>query len=222
MQNGAFSFGYSFFYWPWFNQQLIDDDETLKRGKFANTAMASHTGWPRKINPVFRVKTQEEKDKEQEIERIRISDVFDIEGYRSTALYIHKSRHKDLKDEILFNDENEEIIGVEEWQDFIYNKAEKYMNTLKVKSLKYKNKSRTTWNTNYGFKRGDGITIQHLMAIILYTDTSKLSTAFTASFRKKYPTESLASVKKRNRKWWWMSKLFIEGITTFDGHYFIH
>ena len=53
------------------------------------------------------------------------------------------------------------------------------------------------------------------MALIFYTDFSKLCTAFSASFRKIHSFETLASIKERNALYFWMSKALRELVELF-------
>ena len=60
----------------------------------------------------------------------------------------------------------------------------------------------------YGIPKATPMSAEHLIAVILYTDYTKLSSEFTASFRKKNPFENEEQVKKRNIKYWcWGRKL---------------
>ena len=54
------------------------------------------------------------------------------------------------------------------------------------------------------------MTSNHLMAVVLYTDFTELSSHFTATFRKNNPFETVEQVKKRNNKYWWWSKYLQE------------
>ena len=58
----------------------------------------------------------------------------------------------------------------------------------------------------YNIKQGSQIDIEHLMSILCYTDYTKHSAAFSRSFRKTDPFESLQSVKQRNSEYFWMAK----------------
>merc|ERR1712110_921024 len=55
----------------------------------------------------------------------------------------------------------------------------------------------------------------HLLSAIMYTDYSKLSTAFSSSFRKIKSFETLKSVKKRNACFYWMSRRLRELVELF-------
>ena len=89
-------------------------------------------------------------------------------------------------------------------------KANEYMTSTKVKTLKATPLRGQTYLLHFDIKAGTPISIQHIISIILYCDFSKYSTKFSESFRKLYPYETIHSVKKRNQDYWWQSKLFKE------------
>ena len=63
---------------------------------------------------------------------------------------------------------------------------------------------------NYGILPYSLVTLEHLMAVCLYTDKTELCTAFSATFRPKYAYESIEGTKSRNRNFWHMSRLLRE------------
>ena len=163
MSDMSFSCGFSFFYWPWFDKEVV-----------------------------------------------RKGDEYDF--YTSRQLFIKSGKYKNMKAEIILND-NE--VGPKIWNENVVNKAEEYINTKKVKSLRFK---RNSWNKYFGINNGAIITIEHLKSLILYTDFSKLSTNFTKTFRKLYESEALESVKSRNANYYNMARLLIETVQRF-GYY---
>ena len=68
---------------------------------------------------------------------------------------------------------------------------------------------------HYDIKVGDPVTLKHLLALILYTDFTKLSTAFSCSFRALKAFESLHNIKKRNATFYWMSRYLRELVEIF-------
>lgn len=62
---------------------------------------------------------------------------------------------------------------------------------------------------------GRNLEMEHLISLILYTDFTELSADFTSTFRKKHPFEQLNDIKKRNREYWWLSKLLRETVEFF-------
>ena len=65
---------------------------------------------------------------------------------------------------------------------------------------------------HYGIKCWASLTIDHLLSIILYTDTNELSSDFSASFRKRNPCETLSQIKGRNSQYWWWSRRLREAV----------
>ena len=53
------------------------------------------------------------------------------------------------------------------------------------------------------------------MSLILYCDFDALSTSLSATFRRREPFEPLSSVKRRNRRYWHLSKLLRESVQLF-------
>jgi len=70
---------------------------------------------------------------------------------------------------------------------------------------------------HYGIEIGAMLQSCHILALVLYTDHSKLCTAFSSSFRKLYAFETLKSVKQRNACYYWMSRHLRELVEIF-GH----
>ena len=54
--------------------------------------------------------------------------------------------------------------------------------------------------------------VEHLIAIICYTDFTALSSDFTRTFRKISPYESREQVQKRNGKYWYWSKYLRDAV----------
>ena len=80
-------------------------------------------------------------------------------------------------------------------------KANQYVKSKMAKSMRAN-------YTAYGIPKDAPIGTDHLIAVILYTDYTKISSHFTASFRKKNPFENENQVKRRNMKYWcWGRKL---------------
>ena len=124
-------------------------------------------------------------------------------SYKGSELFIKKGKYNSLKDEILSNIDNE-INDIKKWNENVVLKANEFINTKRVKSM---------YVDNYDMVRARSkITIEHIQAIILYTDFSLLSYSFTKAFRKESETEELNSIKNRNAKYYWFSKLLIEVI----------
>eukprot|EP01083_Nonionella_stella_P041659 112866_1 len=70
---------------------------------------------------------------------------------------------------------------------------------------------------HYAVDRESCLSFDHLVAVLLYTDYTKLSSNFTSSFRKKHVFETLQSIKRRNREYWWWSKTLRETVEIYGG-----
>ena len=103
-----------------------------------------------------------------------------------------KAVHQNLKEEVLESGH----LSVAKWMKLVKLKARKYMISKRVKKMK-------------------GVTKEHIYAIILYCDFSALCTAFSGTFRKSRPFESLDSIKKRNREYSIWSRLLRETVEYF-------
>ena len=79
-------------------------------------------------------------------------------------------------------------------------------------------KSTTGGSGYYGIPRDTPISKDHLIAVTLYTDYTKLSSEFTACFRRKNPFENQEQVKKRNRKYWWWGRKLKEIMDVYAGY----
>ena len=65
---------------------------------------------------------------------------------------------------------------------------------------------------HYGIEKGTPLSIQNLISVILYCDYTDLCTDFSSTFRPIRHNEPLESIKRRNREFWWMSKLLRETV----------
>merc|ERR1712113_1351899 len=88
--------------------------------------------------------------------------------------------------------------------EFIDLKGRKYLKSETVKKIKEK------------MEHNDRkLSLEHLFAIILYCDITKLCTAFSATFRRENVFESLESVISRHSKFANFGRLLVELITWF-------
>ena len=85
------------------------------------------------------------------------------------------------------------------------------------KSIHYQHTSMVkTWKTkfddylHYGIHKGRVLSPEHLLAIVSYTDYTKLSTIFTSTFRRYDHYEPLSLVKNQNREYANWSRLLRE------------
>ena len=71
---------------------------------------------------------------------------------------------------------------------------------------------------HYEIRSGSQLTISNVISIILYCDFSDLSSDFSATFRPLRPSEPLSSIKKRNQKYWWLSRTLRETVQYFGNY----
>ena len=130
--------------------------------------------------------------------------------YKVYQLYVNK-RYSSFGAELL---EYKHInIGIIAFRQIIMTKAQNYINTKLARSIKSTSSGYAP--QHYGIRKGSPLEINHLLSIILYTDFTALSSAFSSSFRKISPYEILSSIKHRNSKYWWWSKLLRETVELF-------
>merc|ERR1719461_783828 len=97
-------------------------------------------------------------------------------------------------------------------------KANKYLRTDSVKKIKAKETEPVYGGgmlLHYDIAIGALLSFGHLLALIFYTDFTKLSSDFSTSFRAIKPFESLKNIMKRNAFYFWMSKYLRELIEIF-------
>lgn len=144
------------------------------------------------------------KDKKEE------QETYNIHNESIEALTIDMM-HPNYKEEIL----NTNYFDVEDW-DGCVTKCNMYMQTEYIKEMKA-NYNRMSGKhyirpEHYGIISGSAIKHQHILSVLFYTDYSAFSTAFSASFRRTSPQESLLQIKQRNQRFWWGSKFLRETV----------
>eukprot|EP01084_Bolivina_argentea_P265350 449753_1 len=148
---------------------------------------------------------------EQQINLVDWRHKYDTSDGYSISQLIVKQFYPSLKVEIL----SSSFVNINLWNDKIMFKAMQYQKTHRVKNI-------ATWQGNdiYDIRPGSIMSLAHLCTIILYCDFSELCTEFSSTFRRNNPFETLQSVKSRNSKYYWFSKLLVEVVHTFgnNGH----
>eukprot|EP01084_Bolivina_argentea_P077638 140865_1 len=123
-------------------------------------------------------------------------------GYNIRELFVGK-HYKSLKDETLSCG----FIFMEDYNKKVVDKAEHYYTSERAKAMTCKVADDVL---HYGIKFGVPITREHLYAVILYCDFTDFSTDFTSTFRALKWNESITSLKKRNSKFYHISKALRE------------
>ena len=133
----------------------------------------------------------------------------DHSGYKVRELYVTK-RYQSFGEEIMNYKQKE--IDIKRFKDLAMAKARLYIQTEMAKSKEAR--SGKWFPKHYDFK-GTSLKIDNLISVILYTDTTELSSDFSSTFRKKHPYETLSQIKQRNSKYWWWSKTLRETVELF-------
>ena len=119
-----------------------------------------------------------------------------------------KAKFRTLKEEILESG----FLTAEQWETLVELKVQKYMKTGKARQMKASNDG----GSNTGqLPKSSPVTKQHLAAIILYCDFSKLCTAFSGTFRRLNVFESIESVTFRHSKFAIFGRLLVEAVCDF-------
>eukprot|EP01084_Bolivina_argentea_P205930 351699_1 len=93
-----------------------------------------------------------------------------------------------------------------------------YTNTLIKAQLKHSvlhkhiGGSKDAWEMVYGIKKDSPITMNHILAVLLYTNHTELSAAFSKTYRKITTTETDKSVKQRHSEYGHWAKLLREAV----------
>eukprot|EP01084_Bolivina_argentea_P105864 189593_1 len=94
-------------------------------------------------------------------------------------------------------------------------KINEYLATEVAKKMVAKQANGRGIKLEYEVEEDTKLQFHHLLALLLYTDYSKLCTEFSSSFRALTVYEPLSSIKKRNSSYWWMSKNLREAVQLF-------
>ena len=117
--------------------------------------------------------------------------------YRNDPMFIAKTK-KDLKEEL------RELIPVDSW-NLKWCKALELMKTNEFKRLK------STERKNYDIKRNKIIGVDHVLALIFYTDFGEICFEFSSTFRQ-IGNETLEDAMKRNTKYREWSRCLQEAV----------
>ena len=98
-------------------------------------------------------------------------------------------------------------------------KADRYFNSSRCKQMKCQQYRGTTYF--FGINEGTSVTKQHVLSILLYTDSSAYCTALSETFRALEDGETIEETNSRNSHYYWTSRYLREMIYCFgdDQHY---
>eukprot|EP01084_Bolivina_argentea_P058352 106574_1 len=140
------------------------------------------------------------------------NNINDHSGYHIHELYI-KRKYETFEKEIFSwynNNESRHYITKTVFDNNIYLKAVKWINTDKTRSLT----AHQPKHLYYQIKNNIKISKEQLMSVIIYCDFSEICTEFSATFRL-MSSEALKSIILRNQEFWWMSRLLRETVQCF-------
>eukprot|EP01084_Bolivina_argentea_P101853 182537_1 len=126
----------------------------------------------------------------------------------STKKYI-TPQHKSLKDEVT-NNKNEIYINEEAYNEFLQKAKHKHklMYDTKGNNIAIYAKNKPYWNQLFQIKPGSKMSIDHIMALILFTDSNDLSLYMSQQGRQ-IDTETQTDFAVKNRKYAnWFRLLF--------------
>eukprot|EP01083_Nonionella_stella_P189925 703451_1 len=135
-------------------------------------------------------------------------NVDDHGGYDMSELFVEQ-KYSSFKEEIA----QYAHLNMMQYHKKVVVKANSYKDTDIVKQTKQG--KFLTCKLHYDIAVGSILEYEHLVSVILYTDFNELSADFSASFRKASAFEPISLVKKRNRKYWWLSKMLREAVECF-------
>ena len=131
-------------------------------------------------------------------------------GYAVKNLFI-LPQYGSFKEEISFY----KYLTVKQYKKEITTKINKYINANIVKKTKAIHPGYNPYVKHYGIKRKDPLKREHVLSIVLYCDYSDLCSDFSRSFRKISRYEQLENIKKRNRKYYYLSKYLREVVEAY-------
>ena len=107
------------------------------------------------------------------------------------------------------------VVDIKEYNATVVDKAGLYIKGRKCKAMKSGGDY-----FNFGIRTGSPLSLRHLQAVLLYTDFSELSTAFSSSFRKLKWNESIHDANQRNARFYHTAKALRECVQLFgcDNH----
>eukprot|EP01084_Bolivina_argentea_P061418 112241_1 len=128
--------------------------------------------------------------------------------FKDEKLYV-TPKYKNLKEEILKPGHKDKC----KWQTIVQ-KAVKLLESDKIKSLK-PGKLHDKFIEEYGLNKEMKFALDHMIAIVLYTDETDLQKLFSQSFRFLETDQSLEDLKSRNSMFAHWSKCFRESVEVF-------
>eukprot|EP01084_Bolivina_argentea_P084030 152082_1 len=134
----------------------------------------------------------------------------DHSGYEICDLYV-SPKYRSFKEEISEYD----YFTFKEYEQDVIVKVNEYINSKIVKATKAGRGGEMPYIRGYGIKYGTVLDFNNLVSLILYCDYSGLSRDFSASFRAISRFETIGNIKKRNSKYYYLSKYLRETVEVY-------
>ena len=135
------------------------------------------------------------------------NNIKDYGGYQIKSLYV-TAKFSSLKEEI-YAQQSQKV----EWESVML-KAEGYIQTYKAKQIRAQDEE---MELHYGIEKDTDLSIQNIIAIILYCNYSELCTVFSETFRA-MNAESLKVIRDKHRHFWWWAKILRETVEYFGNN----
>jgi len=128
-------------------------------------------------------------------------------------------KQKEMTVKAVFENVKEEVLesgflSAAQWENIVKVKALKYMKMKRVKRMTAQ-RSALNLSALRRFEGGTPVTMEHLIAVILYCDFGDLCTAYSATYRLDGPFEDLKSLKKRHSAFAHLGRLLVELVLDF-------
>ena len=146
-------------------------------------------------------------DVEQHRATQRMYDAREYGGHAVQDLFV-APRYASMQEEAL----NSGLVSAQEFREHVLEKSRRYSATEAARSIGCIERKDPL---HFGIVFTAPLDQTHLAALILYTDFSALSTAFSATFRPARRSESLADIKRRHSRFCGMAKLLCELVQYF-------
>merc|ERR1711971_686831 len=134
-----------------------------------------------------------------------IYNQMDFGGHSIVDLCV-SPRFESLKEEAMESG----VVDIEEFNATVVDKAGRYLAGRKCKAMKSGGDP-----FKFGIRCGSPLSLRHVQAVLLYTDFSEFSTAFSSSFRKLSWNESIRDANQRNARFCHTAKALRECVQLF-------
>ena len=143
----------------------------------------------------------------KELPEQKWNNINDHSVYSVCDLYV-RARYGSLKEEMCYYP----YFSMKQYREEVIIKVNQYINAKIVKNTKAHNRVK---ELHYGIVWKDKLLYSHLVSLVLYCDYSKLSAAFSRSFRKASRFQTIENIKLRNSKYYYFAKYLRETVEAY-------